>query len=111
VLATIEAQDVAEVCVLAALRKMHFSVAQRDAKESGTMPIEAWKGRQRIFVLVSTSVSPAEPRPLTREEEQDLRRQAARADGQPWEALVLLSRDLEPVRLDWRPLVESEAGE
>jgi hypothetical protein len=111
VIATLEAEEAAMACVAAALRRLHFSVAQRDPKSPGAAGIEAWKGTQRIVVHVTTIVSPARPQPLTHDEEQEPRRQASRADGQPWEARVLLGPDLELVQLEWRPLEEGEAGE
>jgi hypothetical protein len=102
--ATLGVEEVAEACVVAALRRMHFSIVQRHVKQPGPARIEAWMGRQRVLVQVNTTVSPAEPHPLTSAEEQSLRRWAARAGGQPWEARLFLGPDLEVLRLDWRPL-------
>ncbi len=66
--------------------------------------IEAWKARQRVVVRVNTTVSPGEPRSLTPEEEQELRRRTKRTGGQAWEGQALLSADLELAQLEWRPL-------
>ena len=101
---TLDAEEVAEASVVAALRKLHFSVVPKDAKKPGAAGIEAWKGTQRIFVQVTTTISPEEPRALTPDQKESLRRQAAKAGSQPWEARVLLSPDLELVHLEWRPL-------
>ncbi|MBZ5589661.1 MAG: hypothetical protein LAO05_13975 [Acidobacteriia bacterium] len=102
--ATLEVDEVAEANVLAALRKLHYSIVQHDLKDPRGTRIEAWRGRQRIFALLNTVVSPAELRPLTLEEEQSLRCKAVRAGGQPWEVRVFLKSDLQLVRLEWRPL-------
>jgi len=100
----VEVEEVAQACVIAALRKLHFSVVQRDATLPGPGAIEAWKGMNRIFVKVNMAVSPAEPRSLTHDQEENLRNRAARADSQAWEARVLLGPDLELAHLEWRPL-------
>lgn len=103
-IATLEAEEVAEACVAAGLRKLGFTIVQPGARSTGAKVIEAWKARQRIVVRVSTTVSPSKPQPLTIEDEKELRRRATRTGGQAWEARVLLGADLELVQLEWRPL-------
>ena len=103
-IATLEVGEVAEACVVDALRKLGFTIVQPGARSTGAKVIEAWKARQRIVVHVNTTVSPAAPPSLTFEEEQSLRRRATRAGGQAWEARVFLGPDLELVQVEWRPL-------
>ncbi len=103
-IATLEAEEVAEACVAAGLRKLGFTIVQPGARSRAVTLIEAWKARQRVVVRVITTVSPGEPRSLTPEEEQELRRRTKRTGGQAWKGQVLLSADLELVQLEWRPL-------
>jgi hypothetical protein len=101
---TLEAEEVAETCAADALRKMGFTIVRPGVRAPVAELIEVWKARQRVVVRVNTTVSPAEPQPLTIEQEQDLRRRAKRTGGQAWETRVLLGADLELVQLEWRPL-------
>ena len=103
-IATLEAEEKAEASAVAGLRKLGFTIVQTGARATMGTFIEAWKARQRVIVRVNTTVSPEQPRPLTLEEEQDLRRRAKRTGGQAWEAQVLLAADLELEQLEWRPL-------
>ena len=103
-IATLEAEEMAEACAVAGLRKLGFTIVRAGARAAVGTFIEAWKARQRVVVRVNTTVSPEKPRSLTLEEEQDLRRRAKRTGGQAWEAQVLLGSDLELVQLEWRPL-------
>ena len=103
-IATLEAEEVAEACAADALRKMGFSIVRSGARAPVGALIEAWKARHRVVVRVNAAVSPEEPRRLTPGKEQELRRRAKRDGGQAWEAQALLSVDLELVQLEWRPL-------
>ena len=109
-IATIEAEEVAEQYVAAGLRKLGFTIVRAGARASVGSFIEAWQGRQRVVVRVNTTVSPGEPRSLTLEEEQDLWRRAKRTGGRAWEARVFLGADLELVQLEWRPLESGPIG-
>jgi hypothetical protein len=103
-IATLEVDEVAEAFVVVALRKLRFLMVLADGGGHRTAVISAWKAKQHVLVRVSATVSPAKPRPLTEDEEQNLRDQAAQAGAQPWEAQVFLSPDLELLRLEWRPV-------
>ena len=81
-IATLEVEEVAEACVIDALRNLGFTIVQPGARSTGAKVIEAWKARQRVVVHVNTTVSPAAPRSLTLEEEQTLRRRATKTGGQ-----------------------------
>lgn len=103
-IATLEAEEVAEQYAAAGLRELGFTIVRSGARAPVAELIEAWKARQRVVVRVNATVSPEEPRPLTPTEEQNLRRRAKRTGGQAWEARVVLGADLELVQLEWRPL-------
>ncbi|TAM45859.1 MAG: hypothetical protein EPN53_14295 [Acidobacteria bacterium] len=103
-IATLQAEEVAEQHVAASLRELGFTIIRSGARAPVAELIEAWKARQRVVVRVNTTVSPAEPRPLTLQEEHELRQRAKRAGGQAWEARVSVGPDLELIRLEWRPL-------
>ena len=103
-IATLEAEEMAEASVVAGLRKLGFTIIPPGARNSGAVLIEAWKARQRVVVRVNPTVSPSKPQPLTIEDEKELRRRAKRTGGQAWEARVVLGADLELVQLEWRPL-------
>ena len=103
-IATLEAEEMAEACAVAGLRKLGFTIVAPGARSPAAALIEAWKARQRVVVRVNTTVFPSKPQPLTIEQEKELRRRATRTGGQAWEAQVLLGADLELVQLEWRPL-------
>lgn len=103
-IAAVEAEAVAETYVAAGLRDLGFTIIRAGARAPVGEFIEAWKARRRVVVRVNSTVLPEDPRALTPDAEQELRSRAKRTGGQPWEARVLLSADLELVRLNWRPL-------
>ena len=111
-IATLEPDEVAEEHVVGALRKLHFSIMRRwTPVGAGSAILEAWTDSQHIFVWVNAAVAPAGPAKLSPDEKQELRQRAARGNGQAWEARVVVGPDRELVRLEWRPLERSGAGE
>lgn len=109
--ATLEADEVAEEHVVAALRKLHFAIMRQRTAAAGSAILEAWTHSQHIFVRVNAAVAPAEPAELSPDEKRELRQRAARTDGEAWEARVVVGPDRELLGLEWWPLERSGAGE
>ena len=109
--AVADLDEAAERHVIAALRKLHFSVMRRRSEGSGPTTVEAWSGTQHVFMHVDAALAPGEPAGLTPAGKQELRERAARAGGEAWEAKVVLGPGLELERLDWGPLEDFELGE
>ena len=107
VVTVLDIEAVADEYVVAALRKLHFSIVRLHTKAPGPTAIEAWAGTQHLFMHVNAAVAPVEPGALTPEQRQELRQRAARADGEAWEAAVVLGAGMELVRLDWWPLEQA----
>ncbi len=102
--ATLEVEEAAEACVVAALRRLHLTVVQPASNAPGVVIIEAWKTTQHILLEVKAAVARDKPVDLTPQEKRDLRQRATRAGAEPWEAKVVLGPDGELVGLDWWPV-------
>ena len=110
-MAVLDVYAAAEDHVLAALRRLHFTIVKRANRITSPHVVEAWTGSYHVFMHVSAAVDPDQPPVLTPEERRTLQQRARSAGGEAWGAKVVLQPDRQLAWLDWRPLEERAPGE
>jgi len=85
---------VGERAVMNWLARKGWEITRWDTQAPGSTDIEAQSGNKKLLIQVKSAVYPNQPSSLSWAEKRNIKSRAARIGAEPWEARVLLDKNL-----------------